>query len=62
MTGVTYAELNWRTSSYSNGDQACVEYADHALGVAVRDSKDPDKRPTLDYSPSAWTAFLTKLR
>ncbi|GAA4365078.1 hypothetical protein GCM10023088_10080 [Actinomadura verrucosospora] len=36
-------DTKWRKSSYSasNGGN-CVELADAATGVAVRDSKDPD--------------------
>ena len=36
--------LRWRRSSYSGGanDELCVEVAHAPIGVAVRDSKDPE--------------------
>ncbi|MFC5723090.1 DUF397 domain-containing protein [Streptomyces gamaensis] len=47
----------WRKSSYSNGGEHCVEIADlPGGGVAVRDSKDPD-RPDLRYTTDEWNAF-----
>ncbi len=53
--------LNWSKSSYSGGDNNCVECAamesrpGHA--IAVRDSKDPS-RGTLHFTAAAWHAFL----
>jgi hypothetical protein len=36
--------VRWRKSSYSGGtsDHQCVELGRLALGIGVRDSKDPD--------------------
>lgn len=48
----------WRKSSFSNtpgGD--CVEVADLADRVAVRDSKNPDG-DVLTFPVDAWRAFL----
>ncbi len=50
--------LRWRkaSASYANGD--CVEVANLPDGrIAIRDSKDPDG-PVLQFSASAWRAFL----
>lgn len=50
---------NWRKSTYSNDQGACVEVADLAHGVrAVRDSKDP-AGPVLRFGPPQWAAFTT---
>ncbi|GAA3751112.1 hypothetical protein HDA32_000921 [Spinactinospora alkalitolerans] len=48
----------WRTSSYSGtGGGNCVEVADGAEVVAVRDSKAPEG-VMLSFSPAAWRAFV----
>lgn len=49
----------WRKSSYSgdNGGQ-CIEVADLAAHVAVRDSKNPEG-PAFLATPAAFTAFVT---
>lgn len=50
-------DIHWRKSSYSGhsgGD--CVEVADLARMVGVRDSKDSEG-PELAFSPAAWEAF-----
>ena len=48
----------WRKSSYSsNTGGECVEVADLAGLVAVRDSKDP-QGPALGFSPAAFRAFV----
>ncbi|MFB7668566.1 DUF397 domain-containing protein [Kitasatospora sp. NPDC056138] len=49
----------WRKSTYSGGQNGCVEVADGYEGaMPVRDSKDPDG-PALVFSPGAWKAFVT---
>ncbi|MCZ9340008.1 DUF397 domain-containing protein, partial [Streptomyces sp. TRM76130] len=52
----------WRTSSYSGGNNECVEVAP-GLGVLVpvRDSKWP-VGPALAFSGGAWAAFVGGLR
>lgn len=52
----------WRKSSKSdNTGGQCVEVADLAAAVAVRDSKDPDG-PKLIFGSSAWQAFATQVK
>lgn len=48
---------NWRRSSWSSGNGACVEVAVVGGAVAVRDSKDTG-RPALVFSACEWSAFL----
>ncbi|WP_030609970.1 DUF397 domain-containing protein [Streptomyces sclerotialus] len=54
------SDLQWTKSSHSGpqgGD--CVEVAVTPVLVHIRDSKDI-ARPAITFSPSAWTAFLTR--
>ncbi|MER5353810.1 DUF397 domain-containing protein [Kitasatospora sp. NPDC002551] len=53
------AELAWFKSSYSgNEGTACVEVAETAHAVLVRDSKDKSG-PHLTFTPDSWQAFIT---
>jgi len=53
---------SWRTSSYTgNGGGNCVEVANAANAILVRDTKDRDGG-TLAFSAPAWQAFITALR
>ncbi|WP_030163604.1 DUF397 domain-containing protein [Spirillospora albida] len=54
--------VQWRKSSHS-GDTGgqCVEVADVAAAVAVRDSKDPDG-PKLVFGADAWAAFAQRVK
>lgn len=49
--------VNWRKASYSaaNGG-GCVEVADHARRVLVRDTQDRTG-PVLRFTPEAWRKF-----
>ncbi len=50
--------VDWRTSSFSNGAGGmCVEAAAFDGGVVVRDSADPDG-PVLAFSKAEWAAFV----
>ena len=55
------AEENWRKASYSNGQGDCVEVADAARVVLVRDTKDRDGA-TLAFTPEAWRALTEGLK
>ncbi|MFC7965730.1 DUF397 domain-containing protein [Streptomyces cinereoruber] len=49
----------WRKSSYSSDTGGnCIEVADLAAHIAVRDSKNPEG-PTFLATPAAFTAFVT---
>jgi hypothetical protein len=53
---------SWRTSSYTgNGGGNCVEAADAANLILVRDTKDRDAG-TLAFTINAWQAFMTSLK
>ncbi|MGC0418539.1 DUF397 domain-containing protein [Embleya sp. AB8] len=47
----------WIKASASNQNGACVELASLSVGVAVRDSKNPD-RPALRYTREELAAFI----
>ncbi|GGS41046.1 DUF397 domain-containing protein [Streptomyces griseoviridis] len=52
------SELDWFKSSYSGSEgDSCVEVAQGADGVYVRDSKVADG-PVFAVEPSAWGDFL----
>lgn len=56
------ARMNWRKSSHSgNGGGDCIEVADHASRVLVRDSKDKDGAK-LAFTTPAWKAFAAKVK
>ncbi|MFD8323764.1 DUF397 domain-containing protein [Kitasatospora purpeofusca] len=57
-----HSAATWRKSTYSGGDNECIEVADGAPGVfPVRDSKDP-LGPSLLFTIEAWGAFVTAVR
>lgn len=54
--------LNWRKSSRSgNNGGDCVEVADAAGAVLVRDTKDRDGG-TLAFTSAAWASFTASLQ
>jgi len=48
---------NWRKSTRSNGQGACVEVATFGRTFGLRDSKDPTG-PVLEVGTGDWAAFL----
>jgi len=53
----------WRKSSYSAYNGNCVEVAGLGNGlVAVRDTKDARRGPTLVFGPEAWGSFLSAVK
>jgi hypothetical protein len=53
--------MNWRKSTYSNGEANCVETASGSGTVAVRDSKDP-AGPRLAIPADRWHAFTRRIQ
>jgi len=53
--------VRWYKSSYSSDDGNCVEVADLAGTVGVRDSKDP-AGAVLSFTPAQWSAFTRCVR
>ena len=56
-------DLKWRKASYSsNGGGDCVEVADSADRVLVRDTKDHAHGPVLRFCPAAWRRFADQVK
>ena len=55
---VEVAFADWRKSSYSSGTGNCVEVAAGDSDVGVRDSKQDDRGPVLEFTRTEWAAFL----
>lgn len=58
---VSHQQWSWKKSSYSTGQNNCVESAADSRGVQVRDTKDRTI-PAVVISPAAWSAFVGLLR
>ncbi|MET9292483.1 DUF397 domain-containing protein [Streptomyces sp. NPDC003077] len=53
--------FHFHKSSYSDAELECVEVSTtHPHLIAIRDSKNPTA-PTIQTTPTAWTAFTTAL-
>ncbi|MFJ3724964.1 DUF397 domain-containing protein [Streptomyces sp. NPDC090045] len=51
----------WRTSTFSGGNNECVQVADNVPHlVPVRDSKRP-AGPVIGFTPDAWRSFVAHL-
>jgi hypothetical protein len=56
------SRAKWRKSTRSNGAGGnCVEVADLATSIGVRDSKAPDAGH-LEFGPRAWATFISQVR
>jgi Domain of unknown function (DUF397) len=56
-------DLRWRKSSYSgNGGGSCIEVADQAARVLVRDTKQDATGPVLRFTPAAWRRFADEVK
>lgn len=60
MGKVGMAGIWWRKSSYSGGDNNCVEVGAANVGVAVRDTKN-QQDSALHFSAGAWQAFTESI-
>ena len=58
LTEVERAGLAWLKAQSSSHNGACVEIAETAGKIAIRDSKDPDG-PILVYTATEFRAFLS---
>jgi hypothetical protein len=54
-------KFTWRKSSYSTAQSNCVEAANLANAVAVRDSKNPDAGHLM-LTPAAWRQFTEEIK
>lgn len=58
------SDITWRKSTYSGGQDECLEIADGlptGSPVPVRDSKRPDG-PYLLFPASSWAAFVAVVK
>lgn len=51
---------NWRKSSYSQGQNACVEVGSAHRTVGVRDTKLGQHGPILAFGRASWSAFIAR--
>jgi hypothetical protein len=57
------SEMSWRKSSYSGGSGGnCVEVADQAGRVLIRDTQQDGTGPVLRFSADAWRRFAGELK
>lgn len=51
----------WHKSSYSSGNNECVEVREHAHGADMRDTQNRELS-SLSFSPEEWRSFLHDVR
>ncbi len=58
------SNANWRKSSYSSGQEACLEVVDNIPTgnvIPIRDSKNPTG-PALFIRAGAWSTFIAAIK
>ena len=51
--------VHWHKSTFSGNANGCIERGQLADGSqGVRDTKDPERREMLTFSPEAWSSFV----
>ena len=58
---VQYNDVTWRKSTRSGAAGHCVEIAETAVAVLVRDSKDADGA-VLTFAAPGWRGFIAGVR
>jgi hypothetical protein len=58
---IDLSRAQWRTSSYTNGGEACVEVAGTQDFIAIRDSKNPSGSK-LAFTAATWHDFSVRIR
>jgi hypothetical protein len=53
---------SWRKSSHSEPGRDCVEVGRSAHTIGVRDSKNDETGPVLEFTRAEWAAFTRALR
>lgn len=53
---------HWRKSTWSQGENACVEIASTPSTTGVRDSKHRGHGPVLAFDRELWNGFIGKLK
>jgi hypothetical protein len=51
-------EVGWRTCSYSAPKGDCVQVAAGERVVGVRDTKDGERGPVLEFPAATWLSFI----
>lgn len=59
---IEVASRDWRKSSHSAANGGCVEIAGAEPVVGVRDTKQHEVGPVLEFSGAAWQAFLADVK
>jgi hypothetical protein len=54
--------VTWRKSTYSDGTGNCVEVGSGDHSIAVRDTKQGRRSPSLTFTEAAWRRFLAETK